>query len=129
LSRKTLQPNPWETINKRYKVGDLVEGVVTTVREFGVFIELGAGIEGLLHSSEIPTESDYRSQYSIKPGEEILLRITAIQAAQQRISLSIQQVTLEEQLSWMMHKNYLPALDVTTTDADFDPSHQDQEYN
>ncbi|MBC8505027.1 MAG: S1 RNA-binding domain-containing protein [Chloroflexi bacterium] len=105
LSRKALQPNPWDTIEDRYKVGNLVEGVVTTVRGFGVFIELAAGVEGLLHQSEFSGDSLINLHDSNKPGDKLLVRITNIQPDQQRIGLSLQQVSLDEQLSWMMHKN------------------------
>jgi len=105
LSRKVLQPNPWNSIEERYKVGDLVEGVVTTVRGFGVFIKLAAGVEGLLHQSEFSGDSLINLHDSNKPGDKLLVRITSIQPDQQRIGLSLQQVTLDEQLTWMMHKN------------------------
>jgi small subunit ribosomal protein S1 len=104
LSLKALQPNPWDSIEERYTVGDLIEGMVTTVRDFGVFIQLAAGVEGLLHKSESADDGLITSLDSIKPGDKLLVRITSILTDQQRIGLSLQQVTLEEQITWMMHR-------------------------
>ena len=105
LSRKAVRPNPWIDIKKRYRIGDLVEGVVTTEQRFGFFVELGAGVEGLLHRSEIPFGGSILGPEDVIPGEKILLRITNIEARQQRISLSLQLVTIEEQISWLMHRH------------------------
>jgi len=105
LSCKTLLPNPWSSITERYQVGDLVEGVVTSMHRFGVFLQLAAGVEGLLHQSEFSGDGFIASPDSIKPGDKLLVRIASIEPDQQRISLSLQQVTLEEQLTWMMHKD------------------------
>ncbi len=110
LSLKELQPNPWFSIQDRYKVGDLIEGVVTSVRPFGIFIELAAGVEGLLHQSEFSDDNLISSQHISQPGEKLLVRITSIQPDQQRIGLSLQQVTMEEQLTWLMHKDSIRQL-------------------
>ena len=103
LSRKVLQPNPWETVEKRYKVGDLVEGVVTSIRSFGIFFKLAAGVEGLLHQSEFPTGTAMVSIDTLQPGDKLLVRITSIQPDTQRIRLSLQQVSIEEQIAWLTH--------------------------
>ncbi len=105
LSLKSLQPNPWDSIEGRYKVGNLVEGVVTTVRSFGIFLELAAGVEGLLHESEFTNGGLITSPEAAKPGDKLLVRITSIQPEQQRIGLSLQQVTMEDQLAWLMHRD------------------------
>ncbi|MEA3351600.1 MAG: S1 RNA-binding domain-containing protein, partial [Chloroflexota bacterium] len=120
LSRKSLCYNPWSDIEDRYQVHDLVEGVVTTVREFGAFISLAAGIEGLLHISEMPLEPGMTPPDAVKPGEKILLRITSISPQQQRIGLSLQQVRPEERLSWMMYKKHALPLDVNKQQSLFD---------
>jgi len=54
LGRKQLLPNPWEEVDKKYKVGTEIEGTVTKVADFGAFVELEEGIEGLLHISNLP---------------------------------------------------------------------------
>lgn len=107
LSRKALQPNPWTGIGERYKVGDLVEGQVTLIRPFGIFLQLAAGVEGLLHQSEYSSDRQANLQDVAKTGDKILVRIVSIQPDQQRISLSLQQVSMEEQLTWSMHRDQL----------------------
>jgi small subunit ribosomal protein S1 len=108
LSRKALCSNPWVSIEERYQVGDLVEGVVTTVRKFGAFVRLAAGVEGLLHKSEMQLAPGTEPKDVFQSGDEVLLRITSVDPAQERIGLSQQQVSLEERLSWTMHKKYEP---------------------
>ncbi len=106
LSHKAISPDPWIGIEKRYKIGDLVEGIITSQRKFGIFVKLGAGVEGLLHQSEIPIGGSLLPQDAIKSGAKILLRISNIEVPQQRISLSLQQVTIDEQISWLMHQKF-----------------------
>lgn len=104
LSLKALQPNPWQSIDKRYKVGDLVEGVITAKRRFGYFVRLAAGIEGLLHISEIPANDRLLFTPDFMPGEKILTRVVAVEPEKHRLSLSLQQVSIEEQISWLLHQ-------------------------
>jgi small subunit ribosomal protein S1 len=108
LSRKALCSNPWVSIEERYQVGDLVEGVVTTVRKFGAFVRLAAGVEGLLHKSEMELAPGMEPKDDFQAGDEVLLRITSVDPSQERIGLSQQQVSLEERLSWTMHKKHEP---------------------
>ncbi|MBC8504385.1 MAG: 30S ribosomal protein S1 [Anaerolineales bacterium] len=118
LSRKALQPNPWLEIEGRYKVGDLVEGQITSIRPFGIFLKLATGVEGLLYESEYSNDGQATLRDSAKPGEKILVRIISIQPDQQRISLSLQQVTMEEQLTWNMHRDQLVAQRVISISSD-----------
>ena len=108
LSRKALCSNPWSSIEERYQKGDLVEGVVTTVRKFGAFVRLAAGVEGLLHKSEMQLGPSMEPKDVFQPGDEALLRITSVDPEQERIGLSQQQVSLEERLSWTMYKKHEP---------------------
>ncbi len=114
LSRKAYLPNPWTGIEDRYKVGDLVEGQVTSIRPFGIFLQLAAGVDGLLHQSEYSTDGQENLQDTAKAGDKILVRIVSIQPAQQRISLSLQQVSMEEQLTWNMHRDQLSSQKVNS---------------
>jgi len=104
MSAKALQPNPWENIGNRYHVGDLVEGVITAQRRFGYFVRLAAGVEALLHNSEIPHRGGFLPEGELTPGRKILARIVLVEPEKRRISLSLQQVTLEDQLSWLLHQ-------------------------
>lgn len=104
LSIKALKPNPWQGIEERYKTGDLVEGVITAKRRFGYFVRLAAGVEGLLHISEIPPGDTLLTAPDFSPGEKILTRVVAVEPEKHRLSLSLQQVSIEEQISWLLHR-------------------------
>ena len=86
LSRKRLQSDPWEGVEEQYVVGQELNGKVTRLAPFGAFVELGDGIEGLLHSSEIPEDLTHVVQL----GVELRLRIGNVDANRQRIGLSLQ---------------------------------------
>ena len=88
-------------MEERYAVGDLAEGQVTNVRDFGAFIMLDDGIEGLIHSSEIDATSTGRPQDVVSKGDKVLARITRIEPDRRRIGLSLRQVSYDEQLMWM----------------------------
>jgi len=96
LSIKALKPNPWLSVEERYQVGQLIEGKVSQVADFGVFVELEPGVEGLLHKSEI--SSGQLSE--LKVGDRILVKVIRIEQERQRISLSARQVTRQEWEQW-----------------------------
>ncbi len=96
LSIKALKPNPWLTVEQRYEVGQLIEGKVSQVADFGVFVELEPGVEGLLHKSEI--SSGQLSE--LKVGDRILVKVIRVEQDRQRISLSARQVTRQEWEQW-----------------------------
>jgi small subunit ribosomal protein S1 len=101
LSLKRLQPNPWDQVSMIYTSGQLVSGTVTKVVDFGAFVTLEIGVEGLLHVSEIadPTPDDPREFLS--KGDELVLRILKIEPDRQRISLSLKDVTEQERELWL----------------------------
>ncbi len=101
LNRAALMPDPWNSIEERYQVGDLVTGVVTNVADFGVFVALPGHLEGLIHISEMSTYNVGNPRELVNEGEEVLVRIIDIDRAQQRIALSLDAVTQEEQERWM----------------------------
>jgi small subunit ribosomal protein S1 len=101
LSRKNLLPDPWQMIEDRYQVGDLVEGKITNVVDFGAFVELPEGVEGLIHKSEFGVVGLSPSQSFLEPGDDVLAKIVDINVSAKRMSLSIAQVTYDEQLGWM----------------------------
>ncbi|MFN3928158.1 MAG: 30S ribosomal protein S1 [Thermoflexus sp.] len=88
LSLKRLQPDPWETIAQRYQVGQVVEGVVTTVTHFGAFIQLEEGVEGLLHVSECGDEEVSHPREVVREGQRVQVRIIHMDPAARRIGLS-----------------------------------------
>ena len=69
---KQLQPHPWDAVAGKYNVGERVRGTVTRVAEFGAFVELEPGIEGLIHVSEMSWGKKMRSASTlVKPGEAV----------------------------------------------------------
>jgi len=101
LSRKALLPNPWSSITERYASGDLVEGEITNVRNFGAFMMLPEGVEGLIHVSEIGIIGPGNPEDVVHPGDKVLARILDIESDRERISLSLSRVSKDEQLAWL----------------------------
>jgi predicted RNA-binding protein with RPS1 domain len=88
LSMKALEPDPWDGVQSRFSVDSVVEGKVTRIAEFGAFVELEPGLEGLLHVSQIAKDRVRRPRDLLKEGEKLAVRIVAIDPAQRRLSLS-----------------------------------------
>jgi small subunit ribosomal protein S1 len=98
LSHRALLPNPWDAIEERYSNGDLVEGLVTSIKDYGAFVKLPIGIEGLLHVSEMNGTPEDLLTF----GEKILVRIVAIDSHRERINLSLNRVSPEDHTAWLM---------------------------
>lgn len=92
LSLKRLQPDPWQGIEERYEVGQVVEGRVTNVVDFGVFASIGDGIEGLVHISEMDIEQGEDPRDLIQEGEAVKVRILHIDKDTRRLGLSLRGV-------------------------------------
>ena len=92
LGIKQLLPNPWDGIRKKYPVGTEVTGPVTSVTDFGVFVRLEDGIEGLVYSSELAEERIEQPQDHFSEGQEVTSLVVKVDAAEQKISLSIRAV-------------------------------------
>jgi len=89
---KQLQPHPWDAVAGKYNVGERVRGAVTRVAEFGAFVELEPGIEGLIHVSEMSWGKKLRSASTlVKPGEMVDTVILGVNAGERRISLGLKQ--------------------------------------
>ncbi len=92
LGLKQLQPHPWDSLADKYKVGARVRGMVTRLAEFGAFVELEPGIEGLIHLSEMSWAKKVRKPGDLlKPGETVEAMILAINIGERRISLGLKQ--------------------------------------
>ncbi len=102
LSRKALLPNPWEKLEEKYDVGDLVEGKVVSVLDFGAFVELPEGLQGLVHVSEIGYANMGDPESVVQEGDNVLVRILSIEPERERVSLSMRRVPVDDQLAWMM---------------------------
>jgi small subunit ribosomal protein S1 len=100
LSLKRLQPEPWALVEDRYELGQLIEGVVTNVVDFGAFAEIEEGIEGLIHISELTDGSISHAREVVKRGDLLLLRIIRIDARRKRLGLSLKRVLESEWAEW-----------------------------
>jgi len=93
VGMKQLLPHPWELVNEKYHVGDRVHGTVTRVAEFGAFVEMDKGVEGLIHVSEMSWSKKMKKASDIvKPGEQVEVVILGINQGDRRISLGLKQV-------------------------------------
>jgi small subunit ribosomal protein S1 len=92
LGMKQLQPHPWNSVPEKYKQGDRIRGAVTRVADFGTFVELEPGVEGLVHISEMSWAKKVRSAGDlVKPGEVVEAVILGINTGERRISLGLKQ--------------------------------------
>lgn len=104
LSLKRLQPDPWISIEKKYREGQLVEGTITNILKFGAFASLEPGIEGLIHISELSPEPIDTPEAVVHIGDRLLLRILQIDAPRHRIALSLTQVTDQDRKEWALRQ-------------------------
>ena len=94
LGLKQLVENPWETIPDKYKVGDIVKGSIVSIMNYGIFIEIEKGIEGLIHISEVSwTKNVQNLQDSYKVGDSIESKVLFVDSDEQKISLGIKQLS------------------------------------
>jgi small subunit ribosomal protein S1 len=92
VGMKQLQAHPWDSVASKYRVGERVRGTVTRVMDFGAFVEVEPGVEGLIHVSEISWVKKVRKPSDlVKPGETVDAVILAVNAAEQRMSLGLKQ--------------------------------------
>jgi small subunit ribosomal protein S1 len=89
LGMKQLQQNPWGSIDQKYPVGSTVSGKVTRTTEFGAFVELEQGVEGLIHISELEHRRVGRVTDVVKEGDHVEAKVLAVEANRKRISLSL----------------------------------------
>jgi len=92
LGIKQLESNPWEDILKKYKVGSEITGPITSVADFGVFVRLEEGVDGLVYSSELAEERIETPAEHFKVGEAVTALVVKVDANDQKISLSIRAV-------------------------------------
>ena len=88
LSIKEFQPNDWQTFKEKHQPGDLVEGVVTRIADFGVFVQIEGLVEGLMHVSETPLPRGEKPQDHFKEGDPVRARILRIEDAEMKVGLS-----------------------------------------
>lgn len=94
LSLKKAKPNPWQIIAKKYHTGDRIEGKVSSITDFGVFVELPEGIDGLIHISDLAwTRHISHPSEILKRGQKIEAVILNIQPEKEKLSLGFKQLT------------------------------------
>ncbi len=93
LGLKQLKPDPWESIDKKYKMGDQVEGKVVSLTDYGAFLELEPGIEGLVHVSEMSWTRHIKHPSEVmKVGEKVQAIVLEVDEKSRKISLGLRQV-------------------------------------
>ncbi|BAN69290.1 30S ribosomal protein S1 [endosymbiont of unidentified scaly snail isolate Monju] len=103
LGMKQCQPNPWEEFGERYKKGDHVTGVIKSITDFGIFIGLDGGIDGLVHLSDISWDDTGEDEIrNYKKGQEIeTVVLAAVDPERERISLGIKQLDKDPFSTWL----------------------------
>jgi small subunit ribosomal protein S1 len=92
LGMKQLQPDPWTAAGERLRVGEKVQGKVSRLTDFGAFIEIAAGVDGLIHVSEMSWSKKIKKPSDVlKPGEMVEVVVLGVNAAEHRISLGLKQ--------------------------------------
>jgi small subunit ribosomal protein S1 len=92
VGMKQLEPDPWDSVAAKYQPGERARGTVTRVMEFGAFVELEPGIEGLIHVSEMSWAKKVRTASEVvKPGDTVEIVILGVSAGERRISLGLKQ--------------------------------------
>lgn len=91
LGLRQLTSSPWDEVNNNYPVGSIVKGKVTRLMDFGAFVELEPGVEGLVHVSELAPQRVHRVAEVVKVDQEVTVKILNIDVANRRLALSIKQ--------------------------------------
>jgi small subunit ribosomal protein S1 len=105
LGIKQMSPDPWQVVTERYPVGAKIKGQITSVPDFGVFVRIEEGVEGLIHVSQLSTERVDKPSSLYKPGEEIEAEVINIDSNEKKIGLSIKALRRSEERQEM--ENYL----------------------
>jgi small subunit ribosomal protein S1 len=92
LSVKRLQPNPWQSVEDRYQVGQQIGGTVTHVVDFGAFVQVEQGLEGLIHVSELASGNSGDPRGVLSEGDDVLVEVLNIDSARRRMGLRLERV-------------------------------------
>lgn len=99
LGVKQLERDPWDSLKARYKIGQSIEGKITKLTDFGAFVELEEGVEGLIYVSEIADHRIEKPSDVLKVGDTVRAEILSIEPKERRIGLSIKQLGRSEERS------------------------------
>jgi small subunit ribosomal protein S1 len=89
LSLKRLYPDPWDTVETRYVIGTTVEGVVTNIVNFGAFVRIEEGLEGLIHHSDWTEDIP---PHLVHEGDVVQVRIVSVDRERHRMGLSLEEI-------------------------------------
>ena len=92
LSYRELLENPWTDVETKFSTGSIVSGIVSKIMDFGAFVRLAAGVEGLIHVSELAHQHVARVAQIVSEGQEVQVKVLSVDAENQRISLSLKAV-------------------------------------
>ena len=104
LGIKQLTPDPWDVIPEKYKSGTRINGTVKGITDFGVFVELETGIEGLIHISQLPKGKQEKSLNDFQIGDEVEAEVVNVSVEDKKIGLSIRK--LQESSEKEISKSY-----------------------
>jgi small subunit ribosomal protein S1 len=96
LSLRKVSENPWDVFAREHQSGQTIHGRVTRVADFGIFVEISEGIEGLVHISEISNAPNKHLLSNYQAGQEIFVKLLSIDLSGRKVSLSIKAVADEE---------------------------------
>lgn len=91
LSIRRLQPDPWQESVAKYKIGDVIDGTVTKLVNFGAFVRVEEGLEGLIHISELSNQRVAHPGDVVQEGQQVKLRIISLDSERHRLGLSLKQ--------------------------------------
>ncbi|HHY48094.1 MAG TPA: bifunctional 4-hydroxy-3-methylbut-2-enyl diphosphate reductase/30S ribosomal protein S1 [Firmicutes bacterium] len=97
LGLKQTMPDPWQNIESRYPIGSIVTGKVTKLVDFGAFVELEDGVEGLVHISQLSDRRVAKPDEVVRPGQEVTVKVISVKSADRRIGLSIKEAQPEKE--------------------------------
>ncbi len=96
LSLRHLQSAPWDSVAERYEVGHLITGTVTKLVEFGAFVKVEEGVEGLVHVSELSDRHIHHPKEVVQPGDTLTLSVISLDPMRHRLGLSLKQVEADD---------------------------------
>ena len=97
LGYKQLQPRPWDNVEEKYPIGTVLTRKVVRIRPFGAFVEMEPGVDGLIHISQVALTRVNKVEDVLSPGQEVNVKVLAVDPEAKRISLSIREA-MEETL-------------------------------
>ncbi|MCL0041724.1 30S ribosomal protein S1 [Peptococcaceae bacterium] len=98
LSLKQALPDPWEKVDSKYKVGDIIKVKVVRLAPFGAFVQLEPGVEGLIHISHLAKHHVEKPEDVVKEGEEVEVKVLSVDKDEKRIRLSIREAKKEAEI-------------------------------